>query len=676
MRSLSAITAEGTRSTSTPTCVPRDATGPLSRSLAPTRPTGSAGPSRGSTRRCCGCGVAGDDELGARFVERAQHVRLPGATDVDPRPMRRMKARLEKERIPRRVEARAPPQARTRRVVRRRVDRAAAPAAPRRVAARWCARHVDDGGARRVPGRRADRAPRRGRGCATATGSSASCATASTCCVTATSTCCPSRTAATLEVSRAASGIPRAAGSSSRRTGGATPGTSARSVSGCSTASTRRGGTAHGEAPPAVVFDCDGTIADTESLSKAAWRDARRARLRGQTTTSARHRPDPFAHNWAYFASRSTSGPRGVPFRLRPLPRRCWSAILVVYPDAVTTIRSARRGRGPWRWRRRRAAPTSNGSSSRRDRRTGLTAVVAFDDVTATSPILRPIAGARDGSASTRPTPRRSRTPRSEWRARRRRDCSPWVSCGSMVGEPRLTAAHRVVDAHHRRRGSTIRYAIRAAPLRERRPWNSMMDAVDLGLLLLRVVVGVGVSLHGMQKLFGWFTAAASPAPPRWFASLGFGGGKRATIHGRHCRDRWRSRPRRGHADPAGRTGDDRRDDDRGVRQRPSRRLLVGEQGLGAQPLSDRRRGRGRDHRPRPPGLSTRCSAGSCRGRDAGVRRSWSASWPAGCAGSPATGPPEHVSTRSVATLPEVPIAAKVPPESGPSGSRLPPCGP
>lgn len=56
------------------------------------------------------------------------------------------------------------------------------------------------------------------------------------------------------------------------------------------------------------------------------------------------------------------------------------------------------------------------------------------------------------------------------------------------------------------------------------------IDGVDAGLLLLRVVVGVGVSLHGFQKLFGWFSGGGLDATARWFASLGFGRGRVAAL--------------------------------------------------------------------------------------------------------------------------------------------------
>jgi putative oxidoreductase len=53
---------------------------------------------------------------------------------------------------------------------------------------------------------------------------------------------------------------------------------------------------------------------------------------------------------------------------------------------------------------------------------------------------------------------------------------------------------------------------------------------VDLGLLLLRVLVGVTFSLHGFQKLFGWFSGGGLDGTARWFASLGFGDGRAAAL--------------------------------------------------------------------------------------------------------------------------------------------------
>lgn len=51
-------------------------------------------------------------------------------------------------------------------------------------------------------------------------------------------------------------------------------------------------------------------------------------------------------------------------------------------------------------------------------------------------------------------------------------------------------------------------------------------DAVDVGLLVLRVLVGVPFSLHGFQKLLGWFGGGGLDGTARWFASLGFGDGR------------------------------------------------------------------------------------------------------------------------------------------------------
>jgi putative oxidoreductase len=54
--------------------------------------------------------------------------------------------------------------------------------------------------------------------------------------------------------------------------------------------------------------------------------------------------------------------------------------------------------------------------------------------------------------------------------------------------------------------------------------------ALDIGLLVLRVGVGLPFALHGFQKLFGWFGGGGLAATGEWFASLGFGRGRAATL--------------------------------------------------------------------------------------------------------------------------------------------------
>lgn len=51
-----------------------------------------------------------------------------------------------------------------------------------------------------------------------------------------------------------------------------------------------------------------------------------------------------------------------------------------------------------------------------------------------------------------------------------------------------------------------------------------------IGLLVLRVLVGVPFSLHGFQKLFGWFGGGGLDGTARWFRSLGFGDGRLAAV--------------------------------------------------------------------------------------------------------------------------------------------------
>ena len=53
---------------------------------------------------------------------------------------------------------------------------------------------------------------------------------------------------------------------------------------------------------------------------------------------------------------------------------------------------------------------------------------------------------------------------------------------------------------------------------------------LDLGLLVLRLGVGLPFALHGFQKLFGWFDGGGFRGTSAWFASLGFGDGRAATL--------------------------------------------------------------------------------------------------------------------------------------------------
>jgi len=56
------------------------------------------------------------------------------------------------------------------------------------------------------------------------------------------------------------------------------------------------------------------------------------------------------------------------------------------------------------------------------------------------------------------------------------------------------------------------------------------LTAVDLGLLILRLGVGITFALHGTQKLFGWFGGGGRERTAAWFSSLGFGDGRSAVL--------------------------------------------------------------------------------------------------------------------------------------------------
>lgn len=96
------------------------------------------------------------------------------------------------------------------------------------------------------------------------------------------------------------------------------------------------------DGPAGVVFDCDGTIADTESLSRRAWTEILTAHGYAPTPDDAAavigH---PFPRNWQYFASRADLGEQAT-FRARLRERflELFDRDLQIYPDAVATMRA------------------------------------------------------------------------------------------------------------------------------------------------------------------------------------------------------------------------------------------------------------------------------------------------------------------------------------------------
>jgi HAD superfamily hydrolase (TIGR01509 family) len=146
------------------------------------------------------------------------------------------------------------------------------------------------------------------------------------------------------------------------------------------------------ELPEAVVFDCDGTIADTERLSDIAWREAlgRRGYVADASDFAALV-GRPFAQNWAHFSSRVDLGD-AEDFRqhLRTRFRELFDADLELHDDAVGVIHELS-GRG---------VGIAVASSSSRDHiervlaRAGIvdqvTVLVGSEDVTEHKPLPAP----------------------------------------------------------------------------------------------------------------------------------------------------------------------------------------------------------------------------------------------------------------------------------------------
>lgn len=53
---------------------------------------------------------------------------------------------------------------------------------------------------------------------------------------------------------------------------------------------------------------------------------------------------------------------------------------------------------------------------------------------------------------------------------------------------------------------------------------------MDVGLLLLRLAVGLTLAAHGTQKLFGWFGGPGLSTTGQFFTVLGFPPGRRHAL--------------------------------------------------------------------------------------------------------------------------------------------------
>jgi HAD superfamily hydrolase (TIGR01509 family) len=146
------------------------------------------------------------------------------------------------------------------------------------------------------------------------------------------------------------------------------------------------------ELPDAVVFDCDGTIADTERLSDIAWRETLQRRgYPADASDFAALVGRPFARNWEYFSARASLGSMDE-FRseLRTRFRVLFDADLELHHDAVDVIRELTR----------RGVAIAVASSSSRDHvervldRAGITrevtVMVGSEDVTDHKPLPAP----------------------------------------------------------------------------------------------------------------------------------------------------------------------------------------------------------------------------------------------------------------------------------------------
>jgi HAD superfamily hydrolase (TIGR01509 family) len=151
--------------------------------------------------------------------------------------------------------------------------------------------------------------------------------------------------------------------------------------------------------PTAVVFDCDGTLADTESLSERAWTET--LLRRGYRASPEDFRAvigHPFPQNWAYFSARTQLGSEaGFRGELRARFIELFDRELELHEDATSTLRKLASSGVPIAV----ASSSSHGHVHRVLERGSLTelvpVVIGFDDVDRHKPEPEPYLAAAAG---------------------------------------------------------------------------------------------------------------------------------------------------------------------------------------------------------------------------------------------------------------------------------------
>lgn len=144
--------------------------------------------------------------------------------------------------------------------------------------------------------------------------------------------------------------------------------------------------------PAGVVFDCDGTLADTESLANRAWHGA--LAERGYQPTAEDLRAvvgHPFPQNWAYYSARAALGDL-EPFRQEIGERylALFATELTFHDDALDTLRELAAAEVPIAVASSSPRASVHAVLDRAQVRDLVSVVIGYDDVTEPKPAPEP----------------------------------------------------------------------------------------------------------------------------------------------------------------------------------------------------------------------------------------------------------------------------------------------